>query len=239
MRINIANFKTKLLVIATIALSLFACTTTSKYCIEGTITGGAAGHVYLLVQEGRKMDTLARSSVTNGKFYLSGSVTGIKPAFIVLEGQRKPSVSLILENTKFMVNVNLDNSTENQVEGTANQQAFNLFNVMTAEAQKVSGPLVQAYNAAYRAKDSVGMQIFQAKIDSLSKVNIEKEEIWLEAIEKNKLAWKHVADLECEVFRLYCATEVPHSVLLDENNVIVATNLRGKVLIDKVAEMLK
>ncbi|MDE5611032.1 MAG: TlpA family protein disulfide reductase, partial [Odoribacter sp.] len=65
---------------------------------------------------------------------------------------------------------------------------------------------------------------------------------WQEAIEKDKLTWNHVSDLKSwnnEAAQLYCVNGIPHMVVLDENNVIVAKNLRGDALRAKIAEMLK
>lgn len=65
---------------------------------------------------------------------------------------------------------------------------------------------------------------------------------WLEAIEKDKLTWNHVSDLKYwgnEAAQLYCVNAIPHMIILDENNVIVAKNLRGDALRAKIAEMLK
>ena len=42
-----------------------------------------------------------------------------------------------------------------------------------------------------------------------------------------------------EAAQLYAVNGIPHMVVLDENNVIVAKNLRGDALKAKIAEMLK
>ena len=80
--------KKSLLSLAVIAVSLSACDTTPKYNINGTITGGEANNVYLLQRQGRTIDTLAKAPVAEGKFKLTGSVAGLTPAFIVVEGQQ-------------------------------------------------------------------------------------------------------------------------------------------------------
>lgn len=64
---------------------------------------------------------------------------------------------------------------------------------------------------------------------------------WLKAIENDKLAWSHVSDLKYwqnEVAQLYGVNSIPHSVLLDPDGKIVAKNLRGQDLQDKLNELL-
>ena len=65
---------------------------------------------------------------------------------------------------------------------------------------------------------------------------------WLKAIQDDKLTWTHVSDLKYwqnEVAQLYGVNSIPHSVLLDPEGNIIAKNLRGKDLHDKLSELLK
>ncbi|MBM3420475.1 MAG: AhpC/TSA family protein [Bacteroidetes bacterium] len=67
-----------------------------------------------------------------------------------------------------------------------------------------------------------------------------KEE-WLKGIEEDQLPWTHVSALiywDCPVRLLYGVNSIPASALIDENGVIVARNLRGQALYDKVSEIL-
>jgi peroxiredoxin len=69
-----------------------------------------------------------------------------------------------------------------------------------------------------------------------------KKEPWLKAISDDGLPWVHVSDLkgwENEVGALYNVRAVPQNLLLDPNGVIIAKNMRGKDLEDKLAEMIK
>ena len=45
-------------------------------------------------------------------------------------------------------------------------------------------------------------------------------------------------DPQGQIASVYLVRAIPHTLLLDENNVIVAKNLRGKALEKKVAELL-
>lgn len=53
---------------------------------------------------------------------------------------------------------------------------------------------------------------------------------------------KHGSDLkgwQSAPAKLYSVTGIPHTILLDENNKIIAKNLRGDELKQKIAELLK
>lgn len=70
-------------------------------------------------------------------------------------------------------------------------------------------------------------------------VSLDKDRnAWIKAIEEDKLSWNHGID-GGDVARQYFVKGIPHTILLDENNVIVAKNLRGNALRKKIAEMLK
>lgn len=64
---------------------------------------------------------------------------------------------------------------------------------------------------------------------------------WKKAIEADGLKWAHVSDLQAwdsPLIKPYAVTAIPHTVLIDENGIIIASNLRGKALEDKLAELL-
>lgn len=63
---------------------------------------------------------------------------------------------------------------------------------------------------------------------------------WLQAIEKDKLEWAQVSDLKGwknEVARSYGVTSIPHTILLDAEGKILARNLRGQNLEQKLSEL--
>jgi len=69
----------------------------------------------------------------------------------------------------------------------------------------------------------------------------EKKDAWLKAIEDDQLAWNHVSDLKGwknEAAQLYAVSSIPHTVLLDPEGKIIAKNLRGEELRNKIAELL-
>ncbi len=63
---------------------------------------------------------------------------------------------------------------------------------------------------------------------------------WIGAIEKDGLLWPQVSDLKYwqnEVAVLYNVKSIPHTILLNEDGKIIARNLRGTSLEEKLAEI--
>ncbi len=64
---------------------------------------------------------------------------------------------------------------------------------------------------------------------------------WLQAIEDDGLIWNHVSDLkywDSEAAKLYAVSAIPHTILLDPDGKIIAKNLRGEELEQKLADLL-
>ena len=88
--------------------------------------------------------------------------------------------------------------------------------------------------AVYNNYNSKGFDIFGVSLDT-DKNN------WIKAIEKDNLTWSHVSDLQGwnnAAGKLYAVNAIPHSVILDKNGTIIAKNLRGEELRDKITELL-
>lgn len=91
--------------------------------------------------------------------------------------------------------------------------------------------LVKAYN---KYKTS-GFEVFSVSLD-------DNRDAWQKAINDDKLLWTHVSDLmkwNSSVVSLYNIESIPFTVLIDGNGKIIAKNLRGKALDEKLAEVLK
>jgi peroxiredoxin len=61
---------------------------------------------------------------------------------------------------------------------------------------------------------------------------------WLTAIAEDGLTWRHVSDLkgwESEAGQLYAVNSIPHTVLVDPDGKIIAKNLRGEELREKLS----
>jgi len=67
------------------------------------------------------------------------------------------------------------------------------------------------------------------------------KDAWMQAIEKDQLTWTHVSDLkfwDCAAAKLYGVGSIPANFLLDETGTIIARDLRGDDLYNKVKELL-
>ncbi len=83
---------------------------------------------------------------------------------------------------------------------------------------------------------------FNAKGFDVFGVSLDRsKEDWVKAIADDKLTWTHVSDLQYwsnAAARLYAVNAIPANFLLDENGIIIARNLRGDDLYNKVKELL-
>jgi len=73
-------------------------------------------------------------------------------------------------------------------------------------------------------------------------VSLDKDrDKWIEAIQADNLTWNHVSDLQYwnnEASNLYGVRSIPSNVLLDQEGIIIARNLRGEDLRAKLEELL-
>ena len=79
-----------------------------------------------------------------------------------------------------------------------------------------------------------GFDIFGVSLD-------QRKEDWLKAIAGDKLSWTHVSDLQYfnnAAAKIYAVNSIPANFLLDETGTIIARNLRGEALYNKVNEVL-
>ena len=80
-----------------------------------------------------------------------------------------------------------------------------------------------------------GFDVFGVSLDRT------KDE-WTNAIANDKLTWTHVSDLQywnSAAAQLYSINSIPANFLLDENGTIIARDLRGEDLYNKVREILQ
>lgn len=87
---------------------------------------------------------------------------------------------------------------------------------------------------AYHKFKSKGFEVYSVSLDR-------NKADWLQAIKEDGLVWTHVSDLkyfECQAARDYNINAIPFSILLDKNGVILAKNLRGPALDQKLEEVL-
>lgn len=89
---------------------------------------------------------------------------------------------------------------------------------------------------AYKKYNAKGFEIFSVSLDK-------DKEKWIAAIQKDGLTWpSHVSDLmhwQSPVVQLYNFSGIPYNVLLDKEGKIIAKNLRGEALEQKLSEIIK
>ena len=83
----------------------------------------------------------------------------------------------------------------------------------------------------YKKYRELGLEIIGVSID-------QKPADWMKALEEEKLPWPNIIDPEGKIANHYFVRAIPYTLLLDENNKIIAKNLRGKELEKKIAELL-
>ena len=89
--------------------------------------------------------------------------------------------------------------------------------------------LITVYES-YKNKD---FAILSVSIDT-------EKEGWLKAIEKDKIMWTQVSDLkgdESEVYLKYGITSIPANFLIDPNGTVIAKDLKGNALKNKLVEI--
>lgn len=92
----------------------------------------------------------------------------------------------------------------------------------------------------YEEYHKEGLEIIGVSLDGQSRQSDPKKS-WLEAIEKDRLTWHHVSNLNYfndPVAQLYNIQSIPATYILDAEGKIVAKNLRGQALELKVKELL-
>lgn len=90
--------------------------------------------------------------------------------------------------------------------------------------------LKETYDA-FRKK---GFEIYGVSFD-------EDRAKWLEAVDKHAMNWLHVSDVngfDNQAARDYAVQGIPSNFLIDSQGTIVAKNLRGKALYEKIEELL-
>jgi peroxiredoxin len=85
----------------------------------------------------------------------------------------------------------------------------------------------------YNKYKNQGFEILGISLD-------QNRERWLQAIQADKLTWKHTSDLKGwsnEVGKLYEISAIPKTFLLDPKGIIIAKDLRGAALEGKLAQI--
>ena len=87
---------------------------------------------------------------------------------------------------------------------------------------------------AYKKYKNKGLEIVGVSLDK-------DEDKWIQGIKDLNMTWPQMSDLklwESEVVGLYAIQSIPHTILLDKEGKIIAKDLRGKMLEEKLAELM-
>ncbi len=85
----------------------------------------------------------------------------------------------------------------------------------------------------YNKYHSKGFEVFGVSLD-------DNKDKWMNAINADKLIWKHVSDLakwESTAAKAYNVTSIPQTFLLDKEGKVIAAGLRGEELKEKLEEL--
>ncbi len=84
---------------------------------------------------------------------------------------------------------------------------------------------------AYKAYNSKGFDVLSVSLDRDSAA-------WKQAVEEDGLVWNHVIDAKGDIAQTYGVQGIPFTLLLDKEGKIIAKNLRGADLEEKLAELM-
>lgn len=145
----------------------------------------------------------------------------------------------IKEEKKISVGMMAKDFTQNDVNGnpiklSAYQNKYVLVDFWASWCLpcREENPNVLAVYHQYKEKNftvlSVSIDVFENKAN------------WLKAIKEDQLPWVQVSDLkkENEAAKLYGITSIPSNVLIDPSGRIIAKDVKGKELREKMAELL-
>ena len=89
--------------------------------------------------------------------------------------------------------------------------------------------------AAYEKYHDKGFDVVGVSFD-------QKAEAWKKAIEQIGMKWHNISDLKgwkCAASEVYGVSSIPSNILIDGEGKIVASDLRGEALQNKLAEIFK
>ena len=86
-----------------------------------------------------------------------------------------------------------------------------------------------------------GLEIIGISLDDVTQKSDARED-WLKAVEQDGLEWKQLSQLQgftSPVCLDYGISSIPSTFLIDKNGVIIARNLRGTILANKLKEIFE
>ena len=148
---------------AIVAFAMTSCNSVPSYTIKGSVEKLEDGKALLLVQNEKKMDTLASAQITKGIFTLEGSVTEATQAFLVVEGSQIMA-NVILENEQFTAELSNKNLQDQKIIGGGQEQGvLNQFSLAAEDLMIAQNTLGGEYQAAVQAKDNAKAEEIRVK----------------------------------------------------------------------------
>jgi len=134
------------------------------FTIHGKIDGVTSGKAELAIREGRAMNVKFSSGIRDGEFTLTGKIT--EPDFYYLRvGDVRGYIPLFLDNSKIEIKGASDKLAMAEVSGSKlHDQYAGLSKASQAVADKFK-ETIDAYNAAYQAKDEAKKKELEPAID--------------------------------------------------------------------------
>lgn len=172
--------KKSFLSVTALALSLAACNTAPKYSINGTVEGEQSGNVLLVRSENGTMDTLAKAPLAGGKFTLTGNVTELTDAYVVIEGKRG-ATPIFLENLTYTATLNPKDPSATRIEGSDIQNLANQFLAVGNDTRKIQSQLYKDYSAAAQEKNEEKMKEIEESFNQAGEKAEAKEDSLLRA----------------------------------------------------------
>lgn len=93
----------------------------------------------------------------------------------------------------------------------------------------------------YKKYHAMGLEIIGISLDDTTQ-KVSAKEDWLKAIRKDGIEWVQLSELQgfkSNVCRSYDIESIPSTFLLDKNGVIIARDLRGTLLTNKLEEIFE
>lgn len=150
--------------------------------------------------------------------------------------EAKKIASSIVESKKISEGMMAKDFTQNDVNGDAvklssyqNKYVLVDFWASWCSPCREENPNVLAVYEKYKAKNFVVLSV---------SIDTDKNK-WINAIKEDRLPWVQVSDLkkENEAAKLYGVTTIPANLLIDPSGKVIAKDLKGKELREKLAEL--
>lgn len=126
----------------------------SGYQISGTVEDMQSGLIYLRCLG----DTIARAEIKGGKFAFQGKVDEPKVADFVIEGKMNRGISFFLENTNIEAKLNSALPEESDIQGGAEQKAYQEYMDMQQMIQERRTQLFQQLSSAKTQEEADSIQ---------------------------------------------------------------------------------